>query len=52
MLILLMGINYEIHHYDGLRWYDIQTKFHDSRFGHSSNINGYNVGITEMASVK
>jgi hypothetical protein len=29
---------YEEWHWDGLRWHDIRTKFHDDWFRHSSNV--------------
>jgi hypothetical protein len=38
VLILLMGGIYEISHWNGLRWHDIHTKFHNDQFRHSSDI--------------
>jgi hypothetical protein len=35
MLILLMGVIYNVHRWDGIRWHDIHTKSHDDLFGHS-----------------
>jgi uncharacterized membrane protein YvlD (DUF360 family) len=40
MSVLLMGAIYELHKWDGLRWHNIHTKFHNDRFKHSSNIKG------------
>jgi hypothetical protein len=33
-----MGMIYEVHYQDGLRWNDIHTKFHKDWFWHSGNI--------------
>jgi hypothetical protein len=33
-----MGLIYETHRWDGLRWDDMHTKFHEDWLGHSSNI--------------
>jgi hypothetical protein len=38
MLVLLMGVIYEVHRRDGLTRHDMDTKFHEDWFGHSSNI--------------
>jgi hypothetical protein len=38
VLVLLMGMMYEIHRSDNLRCHDIHTKFHEDWFGHSGNI--------------
>jgi hypothetical protein len=38
VLVLLMDVIYEVHGRDGLRLHDIQAKFHDDQFRHSSNI--------------
>jgi hypothetical protein len=40
MLVLLMEWIYKICRWIGLRWHDINTKSHDDRFRHSSNIKG------------
>jgi hypothetical protein len=40
MLILMMKGIYEIYDLDGLRWHDIQTKFHKDRFRHSKVVMG------------
>jgi hypothetical protein len=39
MLVLLMGVIYEVHRLDGLRWTDKRTKFQEDWFRHS----GYNI---------
>jgi hypothetical protein len=33
-----MGMIHEVHNWDGFRWHDIHTKFHEDWFRHSSNI--------------
>jgi hypothetical protein len=38
VLVLLMGVIYEVYRYDGPRWHDINTKFHEDCFGHSSTV--------------
>jgi succinate dehydrogenase hydrophobic anchor subunit len=37
MLVLLMGVIYEVHRLNGLRWHDIRTSFHYDRFRYLSN---------------
>jgi hypothetical protein len=51
VLVLLMGRIYDVHvrRWDGLRRYDIQTKFHDNWFRHSSDIKGITSAIWEAA---
>jgi hypothetical protein len=46
-LVLLMGVIYEVHHCDGLRWHDMHTKFHEGLFGHSDNIKVITSTISE-----
>jgi hypothetical protein len=38
VLILLMGVIYEVYRSDGLKWHDMHTEFYDDRLRHSSNI--------------
>jgi hypothetical protein len=38
MLVLLMGIIYEVHHWDGHRWHGMHTMLHEVWYGHSDNI--------------
>lgn len=38
VFMLLMGVIYEVHRWDGLRWNDILTKFHEYRLGNWANI--------------
>jgi hypothetical protein len=38
VLLLLMGLIYEAHRWDGLRWHDLCNKFHEDLFKHSGNI--------------
>jgi hypothetical protein len=53
MLVLLVGINYQVHRLDGLKWYDLHTKF--TKIGTDvgllrlclSNLKGCNVGIND-----
>ena len=33
-----MGVAYEVHHWDGLKWHDKHTMFHKDWFGHAGNI--------------
>jgi hypothetical protein len=33
VLVLLMGVIYEVYHSDGLRWHDTCTKFHQDWIG-------------------
>jgi hypothetical protein len=33
-----MERKYKVYRWNGLRWYDIGTKFHDNKFRHLSNI--------------
>jgi hypothetical protein len=33
MLVLLMGVIYEVHNRDGLRWHDLCTKFMNMKIG-------------------
>jgi hypothetical protein len=40
VLVLLMGLIYEVHRWDGLWWHDIHTKSHDDMFRHSITIKG------------
>jgi hypothetical protein len=55
VLVLLMGVIYEIHCWDGLRWHDKHTKFHEDWYWHSGNIKvitldnmrGCSVGISD-----
>jgi hypothetical protein len=49
VLILLMGVIYELHRWDGLRSYDLNTKFHEDWFGHSGNIKVITSTIWEAA---
>jgi hypothetical protein len=37
VLVLLMGVIYEVHRWDGVRWHDIRTKFQEDWLGHSGN---------------
>jgi hypothetical protein len=37
MLVLLMGRIYKVRRWNGFRWHDICTKFHDDRFRYLSN---------------
>jgi hypothetical protein len=37
VLVLLMGVSFEVHRWDGLRWQDIHAEFHEDWFGHSGN---------------
>jgi hypothetical protein len=34
VLVLLVGVIYEVHHWDGLRWNDKFNKFHGDWFGY------------------
>jgi hypothetical protein len=47
VLVLLMGVIYEVHRSDGLRWHDIHTKSHDDRFRHSINFKGSTSTVRE-----
>jgi hypothetical protein len=38
VLVLLMGVIYEVHHWDDFRWHDIFARFYEDWFGHSGNI--------------
>jgi hypothetical protein len=38
MLVLLIGVIYELHHSDGLRWHGMRTECHEDWFGHSGKI--------------
>jgi hypothetical protein len=38
VLVLLMGVIYEVHRWADLRWHDMHTKFHEDWFGHSAII--------------
>jgi hypothetical protein len=38
VLLLLIGLIYEVHHWDGLTWHNIYTKFREDRLEHSGNI--------------
>jgi hypothetical protein len=49
VLVLPTGKIYEVRRWDGTRWHDIHTKFHDDRFKHSSNIQIINSTISEAA---
>jgi hypothetical protein len=48
-LVLLMGVTYEVHCRDGLRWHDIHTKFHEHWFRHAGNIKVITLTISEAA---
>jgi hypothetical protein len=39
VLVLVMGVIYEVHLSDGLEWHDIHNKFHEDLYNCSSNIN-------------
>jgi hypothetical protein len=39
MLVLLRGVIYEVHRWEGLKWHDTRTKFNEDWFGRSGNIN-------------
>jgi hypothetical protein len=41
MLVLQMKKDYEVHSYDGLRWHDINTKFHEDWYRRSINVKGF-----------
>jgi hypothetical protein len=47
VLVLLMGMIYEVRCADGLRWHDIHTKFHSDLFRHSGNIKVITITISE-----
>jgi hypothetical protein len=38
MLVLSMGVIYEVSRWYGLKWHDTRTKFLEDVFGHSGNI--------------
>jgi hypothetical protein len=33
VLLLLMGVTYKVRRFDGLRWHNIYTEFHEDWFG-------------------
>jgi hypothetical protein len=47
VLILLMGMIYEIRFGDGLRWHDVDTIFHSDLLRHSGNIKVITTTISE-----
>jgi hypothetical protein len=49
MLVLLMEVIYEVHRWDGLRWHDKRTKFHEDWFGLIGNIKVTSSTIWEPA---
>jgi hypothetical protein len=49
VLVLLMGINYVVHCWDGIRGHNIHIKFHEDLFGHSGNITVITLTIREAA---
>jgi hypothetical protein len=51
VLVLQMGEIYEARRWDGLRWHDIHTKFHDDLFRNSSNIKGITLILEAVVSV-
>jgi hypothetical protein len=38
ILLTILAFSHATSQYDGCRWHDIHSKFHDSQFRHSSNI--------------
>jgi hypothetical protein len=49
VLVLLMGLIYEVHSLDGLRCHDMLTVFNKDWFWHSGNITIITTTIREMA---
>jgi hypothetical protein len=49
ILVLLMGVIYEVHSWEGLRWSDTCTMFHEDWFGDSGNIKVITSTIWEAA---
>jgi hypothetical protein len=49
MLVLLMEMIYEMCCWDGLRWHDIYTDFHDDQFSHSHTIKVITTTISKAA---
>jgi hypothetical protein len=47
MLVLLMGVIYKVHHWDGLTRHDMHTKFQKDWFGQSSNIRGITSTVSD-----
>jgi hypothetical protein len=45
VLVFLLELTYEVHSWDGLRWYDMRTKFREDWFGHSGSIKGITSAI-------
>jgi hypothetical protein len=49
LLVLLMGVTYKVHRWDGLRCHESHTRFHEDLFKHSNNINRIASKIWEAA---
>jgi hypothetical protein len=47
--VLVKGVIYELHRWDGLKWHDICTKFHEDWFRNSGNIKVITSAICETA---
>jgi hypothetical protein len=49
VLVLLMGVIYEVHRSDELRWHNIHSKFHEHWFERSGNIKAATSTVLEAA---
>jgi hypothetical protein len=51
VLVLVSGLIYEVHRWDGLRWHDLHTEFLEDWFRHSGNIKSYYLDLFRGGSV-